>query len=204
MLWETLLILAVLTATALINRALGTLVSLGVIGYLLIERQARHRPWAELGFSFSGIGASLRRNWPLILLVSVVIQLAVVWGAQVLWPELLDHIAGRIPFNYAQLLSALPLLLVATFMEELLYRALFQERLGWFLPVPAAIVGVSLIFGLAHYSPGPAGPVAADVALVILDSVIYGIIYARGRNVLVAWLAHCLADVIAILLLINR
>jgi membrane protease YdiL (CAAX protease family) len=199
---ETLVVLVLVIAATLFNKGLGTFASLAALAYLLIERQLRHRSWDELGLSLKGFWPSLKQNWPLILLVSVIIQLIVAGVARMVWPDLLAHIMARLPFEASQLLAFLPLLLVATLLEELIYRALFQERLSWFVPLPAALAGVTMLFGLAHFSPGPWSIVLADIGLVMVDSLLYGLIFARGRNVLVAWLAHLLADVVAILLIV--
>jgi membrane protease YdiL (CAAX protease family) len=50
----------------------------------------------------------------------------------------------------------------------MVYRSLFQERLSWFIKTPVAIVVVSLIFGLMHWSQGNPVVVIADVAGVVL------------------------------------
>jgi uncharacterized protein len=199
---ETLVVLVLVLGATLVNNGLATVASLLAIVYLLTERQLRHRVWAELGLSWRTIGTSLRQNWHLLLLVSVVIQFVVVRAAQILWPALLAHITARLPFDISQLLAFLPLILFATLIEELVYRAFFQERLSWFVPWPVALGAVTLMFGLVHYSAGPFAIVLADILLVMVDSVLYGLIFARGRNVWVAWLAHCLADVMAIVFIV--
>ena len=201
-LFETLVLLTVVFVAQRVNAGLGTLASFLAIGYLIVERQLRHRTWAELGLTWRGFTHSLRRNWHLILLVSFVIQFGVSWAATAYWPALLEHIKARLPFDMSQLAAYLPLLLLATLMEELVYRALFQERLSWFMPLPAAIGLVTVVFGLAHYAPGNLLIVAVDILLVMVDSVLYGLIFARGKNLLVAWLAHFLADVMAIVFLL--
>ena len=61
---------------------------------------------------------------------------------------------------------------------------------------------VSVIFGLMHWSEGDLVVTIADVALVTLDSTIFGLIFSRGRNLYVAWLTHLLADVVSVALLI--
>jgi membrane protease YdiL (CAAX protease family) len=37
----------------------------------------------------------------------------------------------------------------------------------------------------------------------MLDSLLYGLIFARGKNLLVAWLAHFLADLLAIVFILR-
>jgi membrane protease YdiL (CAAX protease family) len=41
------------------------------------------------------------------------------------------------------------------------------------------------------------------VLLIFVDSIIYGLIFARSKNLLVAWVAHFLADVVALVLMVG-
>jgi membrane protease YdiL (CAAX protease family) len=68
-------------------------------------------------------------------------------------------------------------------------------------PILAVLV-VSMAFGLVHRNPGPPAVTGADMGLVALDGVVYGWIFVLRRNLLVAWLAHVLADTIGLLLLL--
>ena len=95
----------------------------------------------------------------------------------------------------------LPMLAVTLVLEELTYRTLIQGRLAWFLGAPAAIGVASLLFGLAHYAPGPALIVSVDIGLIVLDSILYGMIFARRNNLWMVWLAHLLGDILGLLVL---
>jgi membrane protease YdiL (CAAX protease family) len=173
------------------------------IAYLLIERRLRNRPWAELGFDFRGIRSALAANWFLILLDVLVIQVAIALLAKALWPAFLVHVESRIPLlDTTQPVALLGMLLVATLGEEMAYRCLFQERLSWFTKTPVAIVAVSVVFGLMHWSEGDLAVTIIDVTLVTLDSIIFGLIFSQGRNLYVAWLTHFLVDVVGVALLL--
>jgi membrane protease YdiL (CAAX protease family) len=173
------------------------------IAYLLVERRLRDRPWAELGFDVRGIRPALAANWLLILLDVLVIQAAIALLAKAFWPVFLIHVESRIPLlDTTQPVALFGMLLVATLGEEMTYRSLFQERLNWFVKPPIAIVVVSVIFGLMHWSEGDLAVTITDVALVTLDSIIFGLIFSRGRNLYVAWLTHFLVDIVGVALLI--
>jgi membrane protease YdiL (CAAX protease family) len=60
-------------------------------------------------------------------------------------------------------------------------------------------VAISILFALMHWSEGPLAIVLVDVGLIVVSSSIYGLIFMRGRNILVAWLAHWLADVVGLI-----
>jgi uncharacterized protein len=199
---ETLIVLALTLGGIIFLPQAKTLFVLLPVAYLLVERRVRRRSWAEIGFKFDTFWVDLRANWELVLLVGVIIQISVVLWANAYFPEFLAHVAGRLPVSAVALLALLPVLAILLLGEELSFRSLFQGRLRPFLGLPLAILVASLAFGSAHFNPGPANVVAVDIGLIILDSILFGAIYARSNNVLVAWLAHFLGDVVALVMMI--
>jgi len=200
---ETPIVLTLTLGGVILLPQAKTLFFLLPIAYLLVERWIRKRSWAEIGFKFNTFWADLRANWGLLLLVGVVIQVVVIFWARAYFPEFLAHVAGRLPVSASALLMLLPVVAISLLGEELSYRSLFQGRLTPFLGLPLAVLVSSLAFGFAHFNPGPLNVVAVDIGLIILDSLIFGAIYARSGNILVAWLAHFLGDFIALVLMIT-
>jgi len=171
--------------------------------YILAERRRHGRSWEELGLKFHGFKKDFENNWHLYLLVAVVLQLPIPLIARLYWPDLLQHIRERIPFLNPSSIGVLILtIIVIAFFEELIYRGLLQKRLNWYLNGFLAIVIASCIFGLQHFTPGSPAIVAADVAGVAIDGMVYGWIFYRSQNVLVSWPAHVLADLVGIVILI--
>jgi uncharacterized protein len=193
--WEIVLVMTLSLGLSLLSPSLKTLGILIPVAYLIVERPLRKRSWTEAGFNIKAFPRELVRNLGWVLLVGVGTQALSVFGTYFLLPDYSAHVLARLPFD-TQILSGamIVMLLVTTLGEELIYRGLFQKHLGIFLPVPAAIGITSLVFALMHYASGPFNIVFVDLALVALDSVIYGIIFARSNNVFVAWAAHFLAD----------
>ncbi len=200
-LYEIVALLAITLGGQLMGPPVRGPASLLPILYFLVERRARRRSWIDCGLDPRTIGPGLRGSWLPILVVAVGIPLVVAWSARALWPEYVAQVLGRIPLDVSRPARYVPIVAVATFLEEVSYRALFQQHLAWFAPAPAAIGVVAVAFGLAHLSRGDPGVVAADVALVILDGVLYGVIFARSRNVFVSWIAHLAADLVGLALL---
>lgn len=135
------------------------------------------------------------------MLVVVVLQAVSVGLARAFWPSLLAHVLGHVP-AFSDLPASIALILVLTFREELVYRGLFQERIGWFVGQIASVVGVSALFALTHVSVGVVAVVAVDLLFVFFDSLVYGTIYSRSHNVFVSWAAHAGADLVALALLL--
>lgn len=175
------------------------------IAYLLIERRVRQRPWADLGFKFDTFGKDLRATWFWFVLVGVISQPAWFLIERAVMPEVVDHIVERLPFPPTAgglFVYAIPLA-IALVGEELTHRTLIQGRLTPFIGSGAAIIAASLVFGLSHYAPGPFAVVALDISSIVFDSILFGIIYARSNNIIVAWAAHLLGDLLGLLCLIS-
>jgi len=201
-LYETVLILVLTLAAQFLRKDLRTIFTFVPLVYFIIEHYLRRRTWAEAGFNLRAISRDVAANWFLILLVSIIIQFLVVWAAKAWMPVFLDHVIARLPFTVGQTADYLPMILVGTLVgtliEEISFRALFQEHLSWFIPAPVAIGIASVVFGIGHWAKGVPVIVMIDVLLVIVDSVLYGIIFARSKNVYAAWIAHFLADLFAL------
>ncbi len=201
-LFETIIITAImLTGMLLIPRA-KPLFALLPVAYLLIERPLRKRTWGDLGFNGRTFWTALRADWVLFVFLGFVVQPVTVLWAKAYFPEFLAHIQARLPFesgiNWGILL---PLLAFSLIGEEMTYRTLIQGRLALFVGTPAAIAIASLLFGLAHFAPGPGIVVFTDVALIVISSVLYGILFARHNNLWVVWLAHLLGDIFGLVVL---
>ncbi|MBX2997022.1 MAG: CPBP family intramembrane metalloprotease [Caldilineaceae bacterium] len=202
-LFEMLVVISVTLIGSLLWPQVKRLLAWLPIVYVLVERFLRRRSWAELGFQRQTFPSALARNWPFIVLVAVVFQVITVVVALTFWPALLDHVRARVPlFNVATIFPLLILLPFAVLGEELVYRAMFQERLRCFMGSAPAIVLASLVFALMHWSSGDALIVAWDLGFIFVDSLLYGVIFSRGKNIWVAWLAHWTADLVGLALLL--
>lgn len=174
----------------------------------------RGRPWAGIGVK-GGFLRDLRRVWPIAGLVAIVLQLLppalLVAFATGQGDEVLAQIRGRLPVDVASAagLSAIAALLgaalVLTLVEEVVFRAFFQDRLRRHVGTGAAIVLAALLFGLAHTVGASGSPqvVLLDVGQVVLDGVLFGLIYARTRNLFLTWATHYAADVVGLIALVT-
>ncbi len=203
-LFETILVIAVTLFGMWFVPTDKTLFALIPIAYLLIERRLRKRTWNDLGFTVRTFGADLRVNWLLFVLTGFLIQPLTVLWAKAYFPEYLAHVQARLPFESGIGWGVLlPLLAVSLLGEEMTYRTLLQGRLTPFIGVPAAVGVGSVLFGLAHFAPGAGFVVFVDIGLIFIDSILYGIMFARRNNLWVVWLAHLLGDIFGLLVLIS-
>ncbi len=203
-LFETILVTVVTLLGMWLVPAAKTLFALLPVVYLLIERRLRRRTWGDLGFNFRTFGADLRANWLLFALTGFLIQPLTVLWAKAYFPEYLAHVQARLPFESGIGWGVLlPLLAFSLLGEEMTYRTLIQGRLTPLIGIPAAVGVASLLFGLAHFAPGPGLVVLTDIGLIVIDSILYGAMFTRRNNLWVVWLAHLLGDIFGLMVLIS-
>jgi len=135
--WEIALVMALYLGISLAVPSLKELVALPLVAYMVIESWRRHRTWAENGFSFRTIPAGFARTWGWILIVVFVAQTVWVLAEKYLFPEVYAHVIGRVSLDISSLnVSLLITLAIATFLEEVIFRAFFQNRLTAFVSPP--------------------------------------------------------------------
>jgi membrane protease YdiL (CAAX protease family) len=203
MLYEISVVMLLTVGLIILLPSLRTIIYFLPVVYLLVEHRLRHRPWSEAGFKH-GFIKDLAKNWHLFIIVAVILQIAVPVLLKFFWPELLNQIFGRLgklPGGEA-IAGTVVLIIIGSLVEEVTFRGLFQERIGWFLSQFAAILLVSLLFALSHITVADPLLVGADITLVFIDSCFYGLIFSRSRNVMVSWFTHMMADIIGFAMLL--
>lgn len=203
-LYEVILVTAVMLLGMWFLPAYKTFFGLIPLVYLLIEKRIRHRSWQDLGFKFRAFWQDLRMNWFWFVLVGFISQPLVAILTKYFYPAYLEHVIARLPFDENMgLLLILPILAVSLVLEELTYRTLIQGRLTRYIGATMAILITSVLFGFAHFATGPFWIVFLDISVIIVDSILFGIIYKRGGNLVVTWLAHFIGDVLGLMVIIS-
>lgn len=209
---ETLIVMAVTVSSAFVPGALKYVAELPALIYLLVERQIRGRSLQELGFKLKKIPHDLTSNWRLIGLVAVVFQVIPLLIGKYWFPDYIAHIRFRMPTTVGAMsihkvviviVAAILMDAVISLFEELIYRGFFLERLSWFLNPLAAIVLSTLFFAAMHFAQGSIAVVLFDLATVLADGIVYGIIYYRTKNIYASFIAHFLANLIGVILLLH-
>jgi len=165
---------------------------------LLIDRRRTDKSWAEIGLKSQGIWGDIReaKNW--IFLVAFVSPILTIILAQYLVPDFVSHLVGRLPVDIQQLVPTFFVLLIGTFLEELIFRGYIQTRLSAFGSRRFALLLTSILFAGMHVSQGAASVVTYDLFWIFVDSLIYGLIFLKTRNLFVSWIAHFVSDVVGI------
>jgi membrane protease YdiL (CAAX protease family) len=164
--------------------------------------------WREL-FAIRGFDAKHWRAFLVLAAALLALQLLVGQGPR--------HIAA-LEQPVWLIALAVPLVLVwmsveAGLAEEFMFRVLLQTRLAaWLKSETAAVIGMSILFGLAHAPgyvlrdgsameamkdvPSALSAAAYSIAIVSPMGILFGVLWARTRSLLLVVLLHGWADTI--------
>jgi len=171
--------------------------------------------WISLrlrGLRWRDVGLCRPLSWPRTLAIGVCAGVAMEALELFVTQPLLQRITHKLPDlselhdivgNWKMLLLALALTwTLAAFGEEMAYRGYLLNRMadvvgrsraGW----AAALVAMSVVFGLAHYYQGATGMIENAI-----DGFILGALYLRfGRNLWIPILAHGITDTADVLII---
>lgn len=180
----------------------GLTVFLGIIFYIVINIKNKKDGFKELDPQV-GYNHLMKKEIKRWVFAPAVINILVFWVFSSFLPDFFTHIADRT----LSALSGGGLLLViqlpiAALGEEIAWRGFFQQKVSQLIGVSKGIVITSLAFALAHFTPGEdLGLTLLDIFLVFLNSIIYGIVYSKTKNVVLSSLSHLVANFVAIVLL---
>ena len=160
-------------------------------------------PDSESGLSFKRFFSDLKKPGviPLILLMLIMTPAQMLMSRAVFGTAYIDHVLGRVN---APGLDQLPLLLfsqiVSVLGEEIEFRAFFVGKgMKHFSFWPVAIAG-AVLFAAAHYTAGAVGIVAWDLGAILIDAILFAILYRKTGNCLISFIPHFLNNMIGFFL----
>ncbi len=199
---EVMILVGLMLTAALFFEELKVLMIIAAIVYLLVEGRVRKRTRTEIGFRIKEFPQDIVKNWYLIMLVGVVFQIIYAVVLKNFFPEVLNHVSSRLPSAIGTLDPKIIVSVVILALgEEMIFRGLLQERLSWFVKTSTAIIVSSILFAAVHITNGEFMIVGMDVLTVFLDSLLFGIIYAKTKNIYASTIAHALANTVALSIL---
>ncbi len=202
LLTETLMVIITTVSLFSIFNSLTSIIPLICVIYLLIERRKRHRSWSDIGFKIKTILSDVRSSWDLILLVGVISPLLTFYIGKYCISGYIDHLKSRLPMDVEIIIPAIITVTIGTFLEEIIFRGFIQGRLEWFITPLKAIIISSILFAVMHYSHGSISIIALDMSGIFVDSILFGIIFTRTKNIFASWIGHYLSDLIGIVCLL--
>lgn len=197
---ELCLMFSIMILTALfLPQIKGVIMCMG-IAYFFVELKIRNRTKKEAGLTFNGLSSTLKKNWMYVFLVSVIMQSLYSIIYIYFFPNVYQHVIERVPLDITSIsFQLLFQIVILAFGEEIVFRGFIQSRLNSVMPTPMSIILTSMLFALVHYNPATVWDLAIDLSTVFTDSVLFGIIFARTRNIYITTIAHALANIMAII-----
>lgn len=135
----------------------------------------------------------------LVIIVSIVITLLQVEGAQNESAQQLTESAGTDPILIAGVFALM--FFVIGPCEEILYRGVIQNRLRERFSAVPGIIAASVIFASVHViALGSTDPIAVltTISVLAVTSLVLGAVYEYTGNLVVPWLLHSLHNSILI------
>jgi uncharacterized protein len=182
--------------------ALSPLSGLAIIFAIVFIVYERRKNIGDSVFTFhwEKTKEDIRKYWWLVLLplASVIGQ---IMFAHYAMPTFNEHVMNRVEPMLQMgttLFILIPQLLILAYGEELAFRGFAQEKLANLINPKIAIILVSFLFAVGHLSIGPAGVVMYDIGFVFVDSILYGVLLLKTKNIYITTIAHFLANVAGI------
>lgn len=199
MLTETIFVIIITVILFFLFPNLKSIIPVIPAVYFIVERRIRKRTWSEIGFKLKGTFTDIKDNLYLIILVGVIIPIVTILISKYFLPDFISHLTGRLPMDVKSVIPSIITILIGTFLEEIIFRGFIQGRLSIFIKSYYAIITASILFAFMHYSSGNLSVVSFDILGIFIDSIIYGIIFNRTRNIFASWTGHLLSDVIGLI-----
>lgn len=141
------------------------------------------------------------KDWKtdLLILIPIMMNIICYAFAKAFVPEFLEHLSERTNFlSTGQIIVLIAELIVAALGEEIAWRGFFLTKLSKRLPFVPALLITATLFSLCHFSVGSFVVVLYDLIFIVVNAVLYGIIYKRSNSVIASTISHFLANLVGI------
>lgn len=196
-------IMIVLTAAKVVpsSNIAGYSVFVGIAFFFIVEALSK-TPNAESGLRFHTIVEDMKKPgviaWVLLPGVSGIVTLVV--GNLIFGGEFVTHVMGRTSavLSFDQTALLIGQVIIAAFGEEIAYRGFFLGKGMKIVSFWICAVVSSLTFAAGHIAAGNAGLIAYDVAAVLIDSLIFSVIYRKSGNCVVSTFSHIFGNAVSL------
>lgn len=147
----------------------------------------------------------LFKDWKVILLVFVPIAADIVCYvlAKLIVPEFLEHLAERTSFvSFDKIAIMVAELIIAALGEEIAWRGFFLNQLSKKINFVPSLLITACLFALCHLSAGRVVVVVYDLTFIVINAVLYGLVYKRTNNIIVSTISHFLSNLFSVLIIL--
>ncbi|MBI9010868.1 MAG: CPBP family intramembrane metalloprotease [Clostridiales bacterium] len=181
----------------------GMGIIVGVVYFFWIKKK-RNLSQTEVGLSRLGLWHHIRNNWLLIIVPSFLNIVAIMLSKLIL-ADYFDHVISRV--EGVLTLDKMPVLIIQfiifAFVEELVWRGVVQHNISKYLKPVTAIIVSSIFFAIAHAAAGPINIVTYDLFFVLLNSIVYGLIFYKTKNIYISSLSHFIANLSGVMIFMS-
>ena len=182
----------------------GISVFIGV-GSFFINRALEKQPFIDSGLDIKTIGTNFKDKKIWIWVVLPLIMNAVCFAISKLFlPEFIEHVFARteIFVSFDKIILVVFQLAILALGEEIAWRAFFQSQLSKALPIIPVLLITSVLFAFGHLAEGNIIIVIYDIFFVFINSLLYGIIFHKTNNAWICAIAHFIANLFSIIVLV--
>lgn len=148
---------------------------------------------------------ALLKNWKITLLVLVPIAADIVCYvlAKLFVPEFLEHLAERTAFlSFDKIILMIVELIIAALGEEIAWRGFFLNQLSKKISFFPSLLITSCLFALCHLSVGSVVVVVYDLTFIVINAVLYGLVYKKTNNIIISTISHFLSNLFSVLIML--
>ena len=177
----------------------GLVVIIGVVAFFVTRGTNDSK---DEGLDIKTVFSKMKSKKVIILaLIPIVIDVMQIVIEKAFFPEILEHMVARIPFEIdpAKVIPIILQLLLLPLGEEIALRAFYQKQMNKLTGLAPALIIASLIFAIGHFSYGNPAIAVVDLAGIFIDSIFYGLVFKETDNAWCSWISHSLADIAAVI-----
>lgn len=158
----------------------------------------------EVGLNRLDLKKKIKNNCLFILLPILFNILAIILSKLIL-PNYMNHVISRVEdiLTLDRISIVIIQFAVFAFVEELVWRGLVQKEISKHLKPVKAIIVTSVFFSIAHTAAGPLNIIIFDLFFILLNSIVYGLIYYRSKNIYIPSLLHFISNLSGLLILLS-
>lgn len=140
--------------------------------------------------------------WTWIFL-PIIMNIVAIFTAEFFLPEYIDHILGRtsIFISFDKIIFLLLQIFILALLEEIAWRGFFQKQLYKKLTLNHVLIISSFLFSICHFTSGNMIVISYDLTFIFINSIIYGYLFFKTRNVWVSTLSHFMANLFSVFIL---
>lgn len=185
-------------------RIAGISVIIGVI-FFFVNKAYEKQSDVDSGLDIKAIGTNFREQgiwfWFAMPMIMDAVSITI---AKLFLPQYIEHVLARteIFISFDKIILMLLQLAFLALGEEIAWRAFFQKQLNKAFSIIPVLLISSALFAFGHLTKGSVGIVIYDIFFVLINSILYGIIFYKSNNAWMSAISHFIANLFSVIVLV--